>query len=91
MARILNNVTFVLSDDGTVSIVIGREKNVNILDSELAATIVREALATEEEPGVVKPDGITTFVDENGVLSAVGGGGGGGTPTEDIKVIQGTV
>ncbi len=91
MARILNNVTFVLSDDGTVSIVIGREKNVNILDSELAATIVREALATEEVPGVVKPDGVTTFVDENGVLSAVGGGGGGGTPTEDIKVIQGTV
>lgn len=91
MARILNNVTFVLSDDDTVSIVIGREKNVNILDSELAATIVREALATEEAPGVVKPDGVTTFVDENGVLSAVGGGGGGGTPTEDIKVIQGTV
>lgn len=90
MARILNNVTFVLSDDGTVSIVIGREKNVNILDSELAATIVREALATEDTPGVVKPDGVTTFVDENGVLSAVGGGGGG-TPTEDIKVIQGTV
>lgn len=90
MARILNNVTFVLSDEGTVSIVIGREKNVNILDSELAATIVREALATEEAPGVVKPDGVTTFVDENGVLSAVGGGGGG-TPTEDIKVIQGTV
>lgn len=91
MARILNNVTFVLSDDGTVSIVIGREKNVSILDSELAATIVREALATEDTPGVVKPDGVTTFVDENGVLRAVGSGGGGGTPTEDIKVIQGTV
>lgn len=91
MARILNNVTFVLSDDGTVSIVIGREKNVSILDSELAATIVREALATEDVPGVVKPDGVTTFVDDNGVLSAVGGGGSSGTPTEAIKVIQGTV
>lgn len=91
MARILNNVAFVLNDDDTVSIVIGRNKNVNILDSELAATIVREALATEEAPGVVKPDGVTTFVDENGVLSAVGGGGGSGTPTEAIKVIQGIV
>lgn len=89
MARILNNVSFVLNDDDTVAIVIGRNKNVNILDSELAATIVREALATEDEPGVIKPDGVTTFVDENGVLSAVGGGGGGGTPTEAIQVIQG--
>ena len=91
MARILNNVAFVLNDDDTVTIVIGRNKNVNILDSELAATIVREALATEDKPGVIKPDGITTFVDENGVLSAVGGGSGSGTPTEAIKVIQGTV
>lgn len=91
MARILNNVSFVLNDDDTVSIVIGRNKNVNILDNELAATIVREALATEDTPGAIKPDGVTTFVDENGVLSAVGGGGSSGTPTEAIKVIQGTV
>lgn len=90
MARILNNVSFVLHDDDTVSIVIGRNNSVNVLDSELAATIVREALATEDKPGVIKPDGVTTFVDENGVLMAVGSGSGG-TPTEDIKVIQGTV
>lgn len=91
MARILNNVSFVLNDDDTVAIVIGRNRNVNILDNELAATIVREALATDDEPGVIKPDGVTTFVDENGVLSAVGGGGSSGTPTEAIKIIQGTV
>lgn len=35
-------------------------------------------IATTERLGVVKPDGVTILIDENGVISSVGGSGGGG-------------
>ncbi len=38
-----------------------------------------DAVATSTTAGTVKPDNVTTFVDSNGVISAVGGGGGGYT------------
>lgn len=38
-----------------------------------------DAVATPTTAGTVKPDNVTTFVDSNGVISAVGGGGGGYT------------
>lgn len=36
-------------------------------------------VATSETVGVVKPDGVTTEIDEDGTIHAVGGGGGTGT------------
>lgn len=36
-------------------------------------------IATFESVGLVKPDGSTTYIDEDGTLHAVGGSGGGGT------------
>lgn len=36
-------------------------------------------IATDEKPGIVKPDNVTTFVSEDGTMSAKGGGGEGGT------------
>ena len=49
-------------------------------------------IATTESLGVVKPDGITILIDENGVISAVGGSGGGGgsavapNPINDLAI-----
>lgn len=37
------------------------------------------SVATSETVGVVKPDGVTTKIDEDGTIHAVGGGGGTGT------------
>jgi hypothetical protein len=36
-------------------------------------------VATDEQVGLVKPDGTTITIDENGTLTAIGGGGGGVT------------
>ena len=52
-------------------------------EAERAELIVGSGIATTEHLGLVKPDGETTFVDENGVISAVGGGG-----TEAIVLTQ---
>lgn len=43
------------------------------------------SVATSETVGVVKPDGVTTKIDEDGTIHAVGGGGGGGTGTTDYE------
>lgn len=41
-------------------------------------------VATSETVGVVKPDGVTTTIDEDGTIHAIGGGGGG-TGTTDYE------
>lgn len=48
-------------------------------------------IATTERLGVIKPDGVTILIDENGVISSVGGGGGGGSaagpnPINDLAI-----
>ncbi len=43
-----------------------------------------DAIATPTTAGTVKPDNITTFVDSNGVISAVGGGGSGGVVSVSV-------
>ena len=40
-----------------------------------------DLLANANQPGFIKPDNLTTFVDANGTLRAVGMGGGGGNGT----------
>ena len=40
-------------------------------------------IATDEQVGLVKPDGTTITIDENGTLTAIGGGGGGSVTTRD--------
>jgi hypothetical protein len=46
-----------------------------------------DLIATANVPGFVKPDGVTTFIDANGTLRAVGGGGGGGNGTGSSYVL----
>lgn len=41
--------------------------------------ITSGSLATSSTAGIVKPDGTTTSVDANGVISVIGGGSGGGS------------
>lgn len=72
MPKLLKNVDFVLNDDGTISIVIGRNEHVNVLDSEFAGSILRGAVATDDTPGVVKPDSKNLSVDDDGVLALTG-------------------
>lgn len=52
-----------------------KEKIDELLDKKANKTDI----ATTEELGLIKPDNSTVFVDENGVLSSVGGSGGTGT------------
>lgn len=52
-----------------------KEKIDELLDKKVNKTDI----ATTEQLGLVKPDNSTVFVDENGVLSSVGGSGGTGT------------
>ncbi len=40
-------------------------------------------VATDEQVGLVKPDGTTITIDENGTLTAIGGGGGSSVTTRD--------
>lgn len=91
MARVLNNVSFILNDDGTVDMVVGHNRHVNVLTDELAKSIVRDAIATDDSPGVMQPDGLTCIVDENGILRCIGGGSEGGTPVEAVTKIQGVL
>ena len=46
-----------------------------------------DLIATANVPGFIKPDGVTTFIDANGTLRAVGGGGGGGNGTGSSYVL----
>lgn len=49
------------------------------IDELLEKKVNKTDIATTEQLGLIKPDGNTVFVDENGVLSSVGGSGGSGT------------
>jgi len=52
------------------------------IDILLEKKVNKTDIATTEQLGLIKPDNSTVFVDENGVLSSVGGSGGGGVSNE---------
>lgn len=47
--------------------------------ADRAESVSNIGYATIDKPGISKPDGVTTFVDEDGTMHAVGSGGGTGT------------
>ena len=49
------------------------------IDELLEKKVNNTDIATTEQLGLIKPDNSTVFVDENGVLSSIGGSGGSGT------------
>lgn len=56
----------------------GSSREINLSDRlELATIGDLPTVATTEKLGLVKPDGDTITIDENGVLKAIGGGSGG--------------
>jgi len=60
------------------------------IDVLLEKKVNKTDVATTEQLGLIKPDNSTVFVDENGVLSSVGGSGGGSTTTSlsDLTDVQ---
>lgn len=69
MSKELQNVYYVLNDDGTVSICLGRNRNVNILNDEVCNQLITAAIAA-------LPDGTTCYIGDDDKLHCVGGSGG---------------
>lgn len=61
---------------------------VNAINSIQAEVI---PIATTDRVGLVKPDGVTTTVDLDGTIHAVGGGGGGGTSDYNLLANKPTI
>lgn len=70
-----------LSVNGTISTNSLIATSGNIYNGSISGpkVIWNNSFATSSIAGIVKPDGTTTSVDANGVISAIGGGSGGGS------------